>query len=97
MIDMVVVMLLPIVLRTVLPIIINWVKDFFSSGEPMSCDEVYERQIEYKKDGSYYWYSNGDDPSNTILQKAVLNFINTKVEVLRQLPSANLEIKKKVC
>lgn len=96
MIDMVIVMLLPIVLRTVLPIVISWVKDFMNRRQPDPEEEVYERQIEYKKDGSYYWYSNGDDPSNTILQKAVLNFINTKVEVLRQLPSANLEIKKKV-
>lgn len=40
------------------------------------------------------WEEN-DTPSNSILQRAVLNYINTYVDVLRQLPAGDLTLKKR--
>lgn len=40
------------------------------------------------------WEEN-DSPSNSILQRALLNYINTYVDVLRQLPDGDLQLKKR--
>ncbi|KAG1664746.1 hypothetical protein FOA52_004754 [Chlamydomonas sp. UWO 241] len=94
--DMALVMLLPIIVRTVFPIIHEYGTKLLAWLARSKCEEgVYERSIEHKRSSNYYWYDN-EGPSNTILQKAVINFINTKVEILRELPTADLQIKKRI-
>lgn len=92
--DMILVMLLPMILRHIFPVISEWVSAMMK-WERATTDTVYERAIEHKKNYDYYWYDN-DGPSNTILQKAVINYINTKTDILRHLPNADFQIKKKV-
>ncbi|GAX76373.1 hypothetical protein CEUSTIGMA_g3819.t1 [Chlamydomonas eustigma] len=90
--DMLLVMLLPLLLRNLLPVLQTWC-EYIWNLERKKVN--FERTIEYKKNYQYYWYDNQDGPNNSILQKAVINFINSKTEILRELPNAEYEIKKK--
>lgn len=72
----------------------NFVNAILNSNQ--SNTENFERIIEHRKNYEYWWSSDDDGPSNTILQKAVINYINTKVEVLRTLPKADYQIKNKI-
>jgi len=91
--DMVLVMLLPLLVKQLLP----WITDFVNGllkGKEAREEEVVTRHIEHRKNYDYYWYD--DAPSNTILQKAILNFINTQPDILRELPTAEYQLKKRV-
>ena len=94
MLDMLIVMLVPIIIRNIYPQLMNFINAIMNTNQ--NNKEAFERIIEHRKNYEYWWSSDDDGPSNTILQKAVINYINTKVEVLRTLPKADYQIKNKV-
>lgn len=90
--DMIIVMLVPLIIRNIFPVVQNWIAEIMKDRTPA---EVFERQIEHRKNYEYWWSNDDDGPSNTILQKAVINFINSKTDILRELPKADFQLKKK--
>lgn len=93
MLDMLIVMLVPILIRNFYPQLMNIVNSIMNSNR--TDRTAYERIIEHRKNYEYWWSSDDDGPSNTILQKAVINYINSKADVLRTLPKADYQIKNK--
>eukprot|EP00798_Chlamydomonas_sp_ICE-L_P024504 gene24504-10102_t len=91
--DMLLVMLLPLVIKTLLPWVTNFVEKLWD--REVDDQSITTREIEYKKNVDYYWYESRDGPCNSILQKALLNYINTHPEVLRALPKADYQLKRK--
>lgn len=92
--DMLIVMLVPLIIRNVYPVISQWIQVIMQANKADA--KAFERIIEHRKNYEYWWSNDDDGPSNTILQKAVINYINTKVEILRTLPRADYQIKNKV-
>lgn len=93
MLDMFIVMLVPILIRNFYPQLMNFINAIMNANR--ADETAYERIIEHRKNSEYWWSSDEDGPSNTILQKAVINYINSKADVLRTLPKADYQIKNK--
>ncbi len=52
--DMLLVMLLPMMIRYIVPVITEYAQKLFT-WERTEAEHVYERMIEHKKNHEYYW------------------------------------------
>ncbi|KXZ51383.1 hypothetical protein GPECTOR_12g345 [Gonium pectorale] len=90
--DIVLCLLVPLLLKHLIP---------WASGLPKlvwpskPAAKTFTRYVEHTQRSTYYWYGSDSDPPNSILQRAVLNAINQRVAALRELPEADLTLRKK--
>ncbi|GFH26195.1 AAA domain-containing protein, partial [Haematococcus lacustris] len=90
--DLILCMLVPLIIRSVLPHLSAWATALFTREAKEK--KKFNRHIEWTRN-NYWWYDNDGQPSNSILQQAILNYINTKVDLLNQLPDVEYQLKKK--
>jgi len=92
--DLLLCLFVPLILRSVVPWLTDWVSGLFSKEAKK--EEVFTRNIEYTNRSNYWWYDSGDSgPPNSTLQRAIINYINKRVQVLGELPVADFQLKKK--
>lgn len=91
--DMILCMLVPLALRTLIPYITEKLSTFFTAQ--VVVQDKFTRLIEHTRTNTYYWYDGDQGPPNSILQRALLNFINKKVDLLGQLPMCDFQLKKR--
>lgn len=83
----------PMLLRNVLPRLSDFLRRLLNRAPKAKSTVV--RTIEYVQKSTYTWWESSSDPSNQLLQKALLNYVNTYTDALTALPDAALQLKKR--
>ncbi|MEW5308389.1 MAG: hypothetical protein WDW38_000355 [Sanguina aurantia] len=94
MVDVLLVFLLPLLLKHLMPYLITFARALWHR-QGGQAEPRFSRVIEHTTLSNYCWWDSDRSPPNSILQKAILNHINRMTGVLRLLPDAEFQLKKR--
>ncbi|GFR45481.1 hypothetical protein Agub_g6825, partial [Astrephomene gubernaculifera] len=91
--DLLLCLLVPLLLKHLAPRLADGIHKLWPQRN--NAAKTFTRRIEFTQRSGYYWYDSDNQPSNSVLQRAILNVINMQVQALNELHEADFTLKKR--